>query len=257
MNILTHEQAKSCHYPALNRGHIVFTSLIQYGNKWLFLNEHLDRLCKGADFLFPDSKWSEKKGLILEAALKEVGKEENSYLRITVAGDTLWFEKKPRDQAVQKIKMSIAFKKATPGLKPAYLKQSNYLESDLELLQAQKNGFNEILFFDEQNFAAEASTSNIFIVTREGVIKTPPVCSYVLQGITREKLMKCLQKNGYPVKEVALDKSDLENAAEIWLTNAVKGIRFVSQFQEQTFKAENTVFEKAVNLFGRYGENDE
>lgn len=257
MNILTHEQAKSCHIPALNRGHIVFTSLIQHGTNLLFLNDHLDRLCKGADFLFPEEKWMEKIDLIRDAVLREMAAEENFYLRITVAGDTLWFEKKKREENHEIISLASACKKSTPGLKPAFLKQSNYLESDLELLEARKKGFNEILFFDELGNAAEASTSNVFIVTREGVVKTPPVCSYVLQGITRERLLNCLQKHGFKTSVESLSLPDLEDASEIWLTNAVKGIRFVSQFQDKTFKAEKSLFENVVTLFGRYGENDD
>lgn len=257
MKILTHEQAKSSYSPTLNRGHIVFTSLVQHGRKLLFLEEHLDRLCKGADFLFPDQSWSEKKGLIRSSALKEVEGLENHYLRITISGEILWFEKKARDFSVEKVALTTAVKKSTAGLKPPFLKQSNYLESDLELREALKKGFNEILYFDDKGFAAEAGTSNLFIVTKEGMVKTPPVCSYVLQGITREKLLSCLQKNGYAPSEDFLNLSDLENAAEIWLTNAVKGIRFVSQFQEKTFKAEKTLFETALTLFGRYGENYE
>jgi branched-chain amino acid aminotransferase len=258
MKILSHEQAQTYHNAALLRGHVVFTSLIQSDEKLLFFDAHIERLLKGAQFLFPNQSWSLQKEDIGRAVEKELRNVRNHYLRLTIFDDVLFFQKKPREFSSPEVKLGKALRVMTPGLKPDFLKLSNYLEADLELKKVrEESGLDEVLFFDHQQFAAETSSSNIFVVTSDGTIKTPPTCSYVLRGITREKLLVCLRGQGLQVREEALSLDDLEKATEIWLTNAVKGVRYVSQLQNRTFEADNTVYAKAVKSFGRYGENYE
>lgn len=257
MKILNQIEAKNYQIPALNRGHIVFTSLVKLQNKVLFIDAHIERLLAGAHFLFPENQWNEKHEVIkghVQNVLRDV---DDSYLRITIFDDVLHLEKKKLPVSLEEVKLARAVKIKTPGLFPPHLKHSNYLEADLEIKNAMKSGFDDVLFFDNQGNAAEASTSNLFIVTREGDIVTPPICSYVLQGITRGKLSECLMKNGYMVVERAIGIADLEKAREIWLTNAVKGVRSVSQFQDKHFSVKGPLYEKAIGLFGRFGEKYE
>lgn len=63
-----------------------------------------------------------------------------------------------------------------------------------------------------------------------------------------------MQRNDFKIFERSISKSDLLNAREIWLTNSVKGIRFVDQFEELNFEKKDSLFEKAIKVFGRYGE---
>lgn len=257
MKILNQDLAKNYQRPSLNRGHIVFTSLLKFQHKILFLDAHIERLLKGAHFLFPEYQWPQNYETIKAAVLQELKDAENASLRVTIFDDVLYFEKRAFELSSATLKMTSAIKLKTPGLLPAYLKHSNYLEIDLELTKARKLGFDDVLFFDYHQNAAEASTSNLFVVTALGDIKTPPACSYVLEGITRGKLSECLKKNGHQVVEQFISMTDLENATEIWLTNAVKGLRFVSQFQDKLFQIEGSQYEKIVGAFGRYGEKYE
>lgn len=257
MNILSHDQSQNYHNPAFNRGHLVFTSLIQVEKKILFLDSHLDRLLKGAEFLFPELGWAESREKVRAAALAEFDRQEDLYLRMSIAGDTLWFEKKKRPLTDHQIKVALAEKKLSPGLKPAFLKLSHYVEADLELKRASEKKADDVLFLDTDGFVCEGTTSNIFIVSDDGKLKTPPVSSMVLQGITRENFIAFWQRKGRSVSIEPLRLTDLEKAKEIWFTNAVKGLRFVSQFQDKVFTPAGTVYEEAVMIFGRYGERDE
>lgn len=58
---------------------------------------------------------------------------------------------------------------------------------------------------------------NIFIV-RNGKIKTPPVTEDILEGITRDSIIKIAKKLGYEVKEMIIDKSELFIADEVFFT---------------------------------------
>ncbi|MGZ3786968.1 MAG: aminotransferase class IV [Bacteriovorax sp.] len=255
MKILSNEMAQHYQIASLKRGHLIFTSFIALNGKILFLDSHLDRLLKGADFLFPNSGWAinhqKLKQHVLEAFRRD---KADSYFRLTLFDDCVYLERRVLDFSPECLKMTSALKVKTPGPIPSYLKVSNYLESDLELARAMFLGFDDVLYFDNGEHLTEASSSNVFIVTGDGKIKTPQTSSMVLEGITRQKLLTKLSKTGFAITEGAISKAELEKAREIWLTNSVKGVRFVSQFEDLTFERSNSIFEKAIALFGRYGE---
>ena len=84
--------------------------------------------------------------------------------------------------------------------------------------KAEKDGFYDILFFNENNDLVEASRHNIFIKKGDKYL-TPPLKSGALNGIERQNFM--LRNK---VKEVSLSMEDLLNADQILLTNSVRGV---------------------------------
>lgn len=257
MKILTREEALPYQNTSLKRGHVVFTSLIQFNSKILFLESHLERLLRGADFLYPERNWKSRKKDIEEAVKIELKEKKDHYLRLTIFDNKLVLESHLRENSPMTLKLIEASSIKAPDLKPSFLKQSNYLSADLEVKKAKEAGYDDVLFFDHNNELTEASSSNVFVVTEEMIVKTPRASSMVLEGITREKLSECLRRNHFSVSEEVITRGDLEKAREIWLTNAVKGLRFVSQFQNKNFSASGSAYEKASALFGRYGEKYE
>ena len=263
MKILSSEMAQHYQVSSLQRGHLIFTSFISYNGKILFLDSHLERLVKGADFLFPTIGWSqnfEKIKQYVEGVFKNTMNHavdqsvNNYYFRLTIFDDCLYLQQKAFETHSDSLKMMSALKVKTAGLIPSFVKLSNYLESDLELVRARFKNYDDVLFFDQAQNITEASTSNIFIVTAGGEVVTPPPSSMILDGVTRKKLLAKLKFLGFNIKEEAVSKSDLLKAREIWLTNSVKGVRFVEQFEELVFDKNATLFQKAITAFGRYGE---
>ncbi len=84
--------------------------------------------------------------------------------------------------------------------------------------KAEKNGFYDVIFFNEKEQLVEASRHNIFL-KKNGEYFTPYLDNGALNGIERQIFM---QNND--VKERHLKKEDLFNADEILLTNSVRGI---------------------------------
>jgi len=84
--------------------------------------------------------------------------------------------------------------------------------------KAEKNGFYDVLFFNENNHLVEASRHNIFI-QKNGKYYTPPLKSGALNGIERQKF---IQQN--EVFETSLTKKDLLDADEVLLTNSIRGV---------------------------------
>ena len=259
MKILSSEQAGHCQNSSLQRGHLVFTSLISYNGKILFLESHIERLVKGADFLFPNVGWIHNKEKIrhyVDGFTKELPhfSTTHQYFRLTIFDDYFYLQNRELEAHNDSLKLTTALKVKTPGLIPSFLKLSNYIESDLELVRAKFKNYDDILFFDNSDNLTEASTSNVFIVNSEGRIMTPAPSSLILDGVTRKKLFEKLQNLGFNIEEASISKADLMQAREIWLTNSVKGLRFAHQYEDLSFDKNNSIFNSVKIAFGRYGE---
>lgn len=259
MKILSEETARLYQNTSLQRGRIVFTSFISYNRKILFLAAHIERLVKGAEFLFPNLGWSDSAHLIkeyVEEVFARASNQQNNdlYFRVTIFDDCLYIQQGPLNTQSVSLKLTFAFKVKTASLLPAFVKLSNYLDSDLELAKAKILSFNDVLFLDNENNVTEASTSNVFIVNNEGKIITPKPSSNILEGVTRIMLLEKLRSHEFNIIEAPISKLELQCAKEIWLTNSVKGVRFVQQFENRIFDKKDSLFLKAIAVFGRLGE---
>ncbi len=91
-----------------------------------------------------------------------------------------------------------------------------YLNSVLAKQEAIKNGFDEAILLDTLGNVAEGSGENIFIV-RNGAIKTPPLVS-VLEGITRESVIRVARDSGIDVVETYFSRDEVYIADEVFFT---------------------------------------
>ncbi len=239
---------KSSH---LLQGEQVFTSLLVLEGKILFLEDHLNRLIKGASFLFPEGEWEQKRSEISAFIVNLISKcnFKNIYCRPTIIGDYFFCLLKEHTVTNQALIVKKAFQIKTPSLRPNYLKIGQYADSLMEIKQVQKLGAQDILYFDSENFLTESSTSNVFVVNHEGKLLTAPLSSMVLDGILRSKICSSIS-----VIEKNISEGDLLDAREIWLTNSLKGIRFVNQFESMKFERASSLYNLTIKNFGRYGE---
>lgn len=83
-----------------------------------------------------------------------------------------------------------------------------------------QQGFADAIFINEYGHVTEGAIHNIFV--RHGTQwRTPPTSDGLLPGVYRRHLL-ATQPN---IVEASLTAEDLRTADEIWLTNAVRGIR--------------------------------
>lgn len=92
----------------------------------------------------------------------------------------------------------------------------DYVNSMLAKKEAISCGYDEALLLDTNGFVAEGAGENIFIV-RKGVLMTPPISS-VLEGITRESIIKIAERKGIRFKEANITRDELYIADEAFLT---------------------------------------
>ncbi|MCP4590509.1 MAG: hypothetical protein GY842_07185 [bacterium] len=98
-------------------------------------------------------------------------------------------------------------------------KTTNYLARLLALREAQQQHCSEALWFTPENLLAEGSISNIFVV-KESVLKTPPLSTPVLPGITREAVLEIGRRANMAVEEAPLTINDVLDADEVFITNS-------------------------------------
>ncbi|HEX6947492.1 MAG TPA: branched-chain amino acid transaminase [Acidimicrobiia bacterium] len=91
-----------------------------------------------------------------------------------------------------------------------------YLNSMLAKGEALKAGYDEAIMLNDAGHVAEGSGMNLFVV-EAGVVKTPPVASGILKGITRDSVMTLLRAEGVEVVETVLLRGDLYTADEVFL----------------------------------------
>ena len=79
------------------------------------------------------------------------------------------------------------------------------------------------LLVDEDGSVLEASRGNLFVV-RDGVLVTPPADGRILPGVTRRRVLQLAAALDIPVREEAVALERLADAAEVFVTGAVRGI---------------------------------
>ena len=112
------------------------------------------------------------------------------------------------------------------------LKSCNYLSNTLIKKLSDEKGFMEGVVVDPDFGVTEGTTSNVFIVT-QGVLKTPPLSPFVLEGITREVVIEIAKEHKIPILEELITLEDLLNADEVFITNTGIEIVPVTQIDSQ------------------------
>lgn len=252
MKIISLDSAHFYQSNSMNRGIQTFTSFLSDKTQFIFLDAHLERLLKGAHYLFPQYHWNELKSEITEFLKSEF--VPSHYFRLNIVEDQLIFFKKPHAPKDPHIQLGNAQSSKVTSLIPCFIKNANYLLAELELVEAKKRKCDDIVFFDQHQNVTEASTSNIFVVLDQSTILTPRISSMVLDGVTRKKLMEFLKASNLNAIEADISKSELESSREIWLTNAIQGIRLVERYEKIDMFQDKTIYQSVCATFGRFGE---
>lgn len=99
----------------------------------------------------------------------------------------------------------------------------NYINSILAKREAVFAGYEEALLLDAEGYLAEASGENVFIV-RDGMVRTPPLSSSILRGITRDSVLRILKDEGVECREERICREDAYLADEVFLTGTAAEI---------------------------------
>ncbi len=121
-----------------------------------------------------------------------------------------------------------------PNTLPSMAKAgANYMNSQLIKMEAKINGYVEGIALDINGYISEGSGENIFLI-KDNVVLTPPLNSTILQGITRDSIIKISRSLGLEVMERAIPREMLYLADEVFFTGTaaeITPIRSVDKVQ--------------------------
>jgi len=127
-----------------------------------------------------------------------------------------------------------SWRRAAPDTIPAMAKAGgNYLNSQLAKMEARADGYVEGIMLDAFGFVSEGSGENLFVV-RDGVIYTSTLGAGILNGITRDSVIRIARDLGYEVREQAIPREMLYIADELFFTGTaaeLTPIRSVDRIQ--------------------------
>ena len=106
---------------------------------------------------------------------------------------------------------------------------------DLARKQAMGAGADDVLLVDDLERVLETAVANVWVL-RRGEARTPPAPARCLPGVMRGWLMNRLFGLGLRVEEGDVDLAELVAADEVWLSNAVAGVRRVAEVAGHSWK---------------------
>ncbi|MDP2189557.1 MAG: aminotransferase class IV [Sphingobacteriaceae bacterium] len=127
------------------------------------------------------------------------------------------------------------------------VKTTNALQYVLAAREAKAANWDDAFLYHSEGGLLESSSSNVFIL-KQGVLLTPRLEDGCLPGILRRVMMEKLPALGYKIKEQLLAHNDLQTADEVYLTNAISGLRWVGGWRtKRYFKKQASILVDDLN----------
>jgi len=247
VHVLTH---------ALHYGLAAFEGIRCYkgikGSAIFRLNEHVDRLFESAHIMAMKVPYNKKE--VFEAIIETVriNRLESCYIRpllyvgygemglfpgnnpikLSIAAWP-WGTYLGEDALEQGIRAKLSsFTRHHVNVSMTRAKVSGYyVNSILAKCEAKNLGYDEAILLDPEGYVAEGTGENIFIV-KKGVLKTTPLTS-ILEGITRDSIMKLAQERKIPLVEERFTRDAMYVADEVFLTGTAAEVTPVREIDDR------------------------
>lgn len=113
------------------------------------------------------------------------------------------------------------------------IKTTQLLAQSLGRTIAQQNGFNDVWFIDADGFITEGSAFNAYIV-KDGVIITRAASYDILNGITRQMMLKLASEKNLRLEERAFTPEEAYSADEAFITSCADWATAVVSIDKHT-----------------------
>ncbi|KKK36642.1 4-amino-4-deoxychorismate lyase [Mesobacillus campisalis] len=242
------------------------TFRIYEGHPFL-LDDHLARLNEGLRTLGIKAEYRRHEILPILKGLLAANSLENAYVRMNVSAgngeiglQTAEYEEpnlilfmKPLGTPSQLGEKKLALlniRRNTPE-GATRLKSHHYLNNILAKRELGASSEAEGIFLTREGFLAEGIVSNLFWTEGETLF-TPSVETGILNGITRQFVMKLAGKLQLGVQEGFYPQEALLEAEELFVTNSIQEVVPVSMFGQKTFPGKEGRVVQALSR--QYGE---
>jgi len=217
----------------------IYETMRAYEGKLFLLKKHLDRLKRSAAGI------SLKLPLPLDSigeALNEslrVNKLQDAYVRLHISrgpgeigldpalcvAPTMVIVAKPfHDYPAEYYDRGVTAaivktRRNHPRALPPSIKGTNFLNNILAKIEAIKAGAFEGIMLNVSGYVAEGTISNIFMA-KNGTLYTPQRDTGILEGVTRDLVLRLAKKKKIPVREALIRPKSLLSADEVFITNS-------------------------------------
>jgi branched-chain amino acid aminotransferase len=107
-----------------------------------------------------------------------------------------------------------------------------YTNSVLAKREAKFGGYDEAILLDSNGYVSEGSGENLFLV-KKGVLITPDLSSSILEGITRDTIMKIAREEGIAVQEARITRDQLWLADEAFFTGTAAEVTPIREVDDR------------------------
>jgi branched-chain amino acid aminotransferase len=228
----------------------VYETMRAYGGTVFMFEKHMERLGRSASFLrlkIPDQDF------IRNAVSRAVDANEltDAYIRITVSRGkgpigldpdlcseptfvviAERFREYPAHYYEKGTRLVLAGTRRNlkDALNPK-IKSLNFLNNILAKMEAKERGGHEAVMLNAEGFLSEGTVSNIFFFSK-GALCTPSLDAGILDGITREVVIRIAERNGIGIREGMFYPEELFRASEVFFTNTTSEIMPVSMVED-------------------------
>lgn len=253
-------QAVAADDRGLHYGDGLFETALSIDGRVRFLDDHLERLFRGCERLgiqAPDrhalsDEITQVSGAASRGVLKIIvtrGGGGRGYRPAAAATATRIVALHPLQETPQHpLKLRWCETRLGRNTRLAGIKHLNRLEQVLAQSEWREGEFDEGLMMDTEGELVCATSGNVFAV-RDGALVTPDLRFCGVQGVMRAQVIKVASKLGLAVGEEPLWPHDLEAASEIFITNAVRGIRSATSLDSLQW-SDSTVATRLARALG-------
>jgi len=113
------------------------------------------------------------------------------------------------------------------------IKSISLLPNCLGKQQAREAGAFEAWQYDGEGNITEGTSSNAWIVTKDGELVTKQIGSTILNGITRLAVLESAREAGFSVSERAFSIEEAHNAKEAFITSSTSHVKAVTRIDDK------------------------
>lgn len=251
-------------------GDSIYEVLPVYNGRAYFVERHLTRMLSNLNKIkigLPQYDWQD---IIERLILENQGSNLQVYIQITRGNQNARKHDIPSEITPTVMAFTIHNQFPTDeekkrGLSAKLLEDTRWLHCDIKTTSllgnillnddAVSSGFQTSILVRD-GYITEGSTSNVFIVSKDGLIKTPPLNNFCLPGVTRQLALELIEELNWKVKEESFSTSELFDAQEVWITSTTKEIFPVTRIDNCTigdgtggsyWYAVNNLYKKLIN----------
>ena len=237
--------------------------------KWLFLDDHIDRLFEGAKAIDLDiglTKAEIKQELFKTQKANKMTDKAHARLMVTrgvkskpfqrpsysLNGPTIVIIMEHSEDATDNppIKLAtVSQVRGNPMVQDPKLNSHSKLNCILACIQAEKAGADEALMLDPHGFVSTTNSCNFFIVKNDQVWTSTG--DYCMNGITRKKVIEICISNKIPIFEKNFSLVDVYSADEAFITGTLGSLVSVESIDGRLIEnnANYSMTEKLLHLY--------